>query len=376
MVRTYPSAALGDVDRLVPEWSTAANESKASLYMTPEWVLSLWESHFGRSGVEFVVAKHNHRLQSVFPLYTRTLRKLGVSITQVELLTNNYGQNHNELACFPMDSTAVAGFWDAIGGSHWDVAYIASVPNESPTMRLVLASAAALGHLVTLETNVASPYLMLPADWDSFLASKSANFRADMRRKWTKAVAAGLQVQLVTDVPTARDALTAILQIEANSWKEGEGTSISAQELPLRFYQAFLPRAAEKGWLRIYLVFLDGRPIAYDMGVLLRSKYYMLKTSFVDEFAKLSPGVYLRQYVIKDLLELGGVTEHDFLGGAEPYKLRWTTEMRPHSNLFVYNRRSVKALALYQAKRIRTQLKSKAAALLAHARTSAVGRDS
>lgn len=359
MLITYPSESPAEIAGLIPEWRIAADSTAASLYMTPEWVLSLWESHFGKSGIDFVFDFDHSQLRSVFPLHRRKLRKFGIPILQVDLLTNNYGQNHNELACFPVNKRSLQQFLDALDLAAWDVAYLASVPSESLTRDLLIAEATARGHSISLEPNVMSPYLSLPPDWDSFVASKSANFRSDMRRKWNKGTAAGLEVHLVSGESEAMAALDLILSIEATSWKESEGTSISSQALPLRFYQSFLPRAAKMGWLRVYLVSVKGRPIAYDMGVLLREKYYMLKTSFVEEFGKLSPGVYLRQYVIRDLIDFGGVREHDFLGDAETYKLRWTSQMRPHTNIFIYNTRSLKALALHGAKSIHRRLKSR-----------------
>ena len=63
------------------------------------------------------------------------------------------------------------------------------------------------------------------------------------------------------------------------------------------------------------------------MGVLLNNRYYMLKTGFDENFGHLSPGVYIRQHVVK-LLIASGVSEHDFLGDADPYKLRWTSLQR------------------------------------------------
>ena len=79
------------------------------------------------------------------------------------------------------------------------------------------------------------------------------------------------------------------MQIEANSWKQDDGSSFTAAEQLVQFYGRFAVQAAENGWLRLYLLYLDGQPVAHIYGVVFRNHYYALKTSYHSAYRNLAP---------------------------------------------------------------------------------------
>jgi CelD/BcsL family acetyltransferase involved in cellulose biosynthesis len=180
--------------------------------------------------------------------------------------------------------------------------------------------------------------LELSGTWASYLEGRSSNFRGDLKRKQQRAEQAGMEVRMITEPSGVPETLRAFYEIETRSWKEVTGTSITAQPHARRFYDVFLPTAARRGWFLGFVLYLGGRPVAFDMGVLYAQKYYMLKTSYDQEWRDVSPGFVLRACVIEELFRRG-VREHDFLGDPEPWKLRWTDAVRRHWNLYLYNTR-------------------------------------
>jgi CelD/BcsL family acetyltransferase involved in cellulose biosynthesis len=343
-----------DVEAHVAEWRDACVRSQSSLYLTPEWVTSLWESHYGWRDVEFYFCRREGALAAVFPIVRRRVWKAHVPFEYVELLTNSYGQNHNELLGFPLSRELAQQLLRLVGEEAWDLFAMTSIPDESESLRHLQEAGQDCGLASYVEVGVQSPFLPLAGSWNEYLASRSSNFRSDMRRKWNKCSAAGMRVEEIRDLAGLDSALDAILQIEERSWKQRAGTSIPIQNVAVRFYRSFLAKAAERHWLRLYLGFIEGRPISYDMGVLLNERYYMLKTGFDESFGQLSPGVYMRQHVVKLLFETG-VTEHDFLGDADSYKLRWTSLTRRHSHLYLCNRRRLRTRLYLFAKAMRGQ---------------------
>lgn len=338
----------------VAEWRDACERCQSSLYLTPEWVLSLWESHYEWRDVEFFFCRRQGALAAVFPLVRRRVWKALVPFESVELLTNSYGQNHNELLGFPLSFESARQLLRLVGAEDWDLLAMTSVPDDAESLQLLRDVARQSGLTTYHDIGVASPYLPLPQSWDEFLASSSSNFRSDMRRKWNKCVAAGIRVEEVRQLTGLEAALDAILQIEERSWKQREGTSIPIQNVAVRFYRSFLPKAANQDWLRLYVAYIGDHPVAYDMGVLLNNRYYMLKTGFDENFGHLSPGVYIRQHVVK-LLIASGASEHDFLGDADPYKLRWTSLQRSHSDLYLFNPARLRTRLYLAAKSVMTR---------------------
>ena len=69
---------------------------------------------------------------------------------------------------------------------------------------------------------------------------------------------------------------------------------------------------------------------------------------FRSSYAKCSPFKLLTYFALRDAFDRG-LTEFDFLGDAEPWKLEWTTTTRPHEWLFIFSDTS-RARLLYPIK--------------------------
>jgi CelD/BcsL family acetyltransferase involved in cellulose biosynthesis len=327
-----------DIERLRPEWTASAEREHANLYATYEWCVSLWEAHLAFQGVEFHVFRQADALRGIIPVTRKTVRKLGTPLSMWGLLTNLYGRNHNELILFGEGSEPFLAFLEAVRREPWDLFLLGSAMVGGATQLLADTFESRGEYRIVREAYVSSPYLPLQGSWGEYLGRQSGNFRSDLKRKQKRARDAGMTIRTFTGPAEVGEALSAMYTIETKSWKEGEGTSITTQAHARRFYDVFLPLAAARGWLACVLLELGGRPAAFDMGVLHAGKYYMLKTSYDQEWKDVSPGFVLRAHVIEQLFERGA-SEHDFLGDPEPWKLRWTDQVRRHENLYLYNLR-------------------------------------
>jgi CelD/BcsL family acetyltransferase involved in cellulose biosynthesis len=86
------------------------------------------------------------------------------------------------------------------------------------------------------------------------------------------------------------------------------------------------------------LLYLDEKPVAYDLGVVTNGCFYYLKTSYDQEYRSLSPSTVLRSRVIESAIR-AGLSYFDF--PAEPYswERQWADEARWHKSLLVFSRR-------------------------------------
>lgn len=331
------------LDAIRDEWNAAARE-QGNLYLTPEWILSLWESHFARRGVEFFTFR-NGVLGGVVPLVPEPIRKHGIRFLQYGLVTNRYGRNHNEILLRGDPAQGLRIVLAELRRRRCDIFLVGSVAADSPTAELLERVAPQERFRPVREDYVRSPYLPLEGSWDDFLRGKSANFRSDLKRKANKAARAGVEIRLLTEPADVPLLLETVYAIEERSWKERSQTSITTNPTARTFYDRFLPRAAQAGWLHSFVLQLEGRPAAYDMGILYAGRYYMLKTSYDTQWSEWSPGIVLREHVVRNLFERAA-REHDFLGDDEPWKLRWTGHLRHHRNYYLYDTKRLPA-ALY-----------------------------
>jgi len=319
------------------EWNELVASRLGNLYMTFEWVTSLWESHLGMRDTEFVILKAASQLQGIFPLTRQVVRKMHMPFCQYGLVTNNYGQNHNDLILFHHQSACMDSLLNYLREKRWDIFFVGSVPSDSKTILLLRELEGYYNYRLIKEPYVSSPFLTLNGTWETFIERKSGNFRSDLQRKWNKTKHNRTEFKIYSQPGDVDHILEEICKIESNSWKEDSKTSITTQPIAKKFYNIFLPKAAENGWLYVVIFYIDGKPAAYDMGILFANKYYMLKTSYDLEFKQWSPGTILRQFVIQELYKMN-VGEHDFLGSDDAYKMRWTDTVRKHWNIYLYNK--------------------------------------
>jgi CelD/BcsL family acetyltransferase involved in cellulose biosynthesis len=89
--------------------------------------------------------------------------------------------------------------------------------------------------------------------------------------------------------------------------------------------------------LRFSALRLDGRLVAFDLAILSRQRYFLLKTAYDESVRRFAPGLWLRREVIERCFELG-LEAHEFLGEDMPWKRVFATETRAHVTYRAFDR--------------------------------------
>jgi CelD/BcsL family acetyltransferase involved in cellulose biosynthesis len=95
-----------------------------------------------------------------------------------------------------------------------------------------------------------------------------------------------------------------------------------------QFHREVASEFLDAGMLRLYVLYLDSRPIAAWYGFESNKRVYYYLGGFDPEFQKFSPGTILIGHAIKEAIA-GGARELDFLRGTERYKYSWGGRDRP-----------------------------------------------
>jgi CelD/BcsL family acetyltransferase involved in cellulose biosynthesis len=187
-----------------------------------------------------------------------------------------------------------------------------------------------------------TPYVPLPGkcgSLDDVLARTDAKFRANVRRRRRKLEGKG-EVTFERIDRADADALQAFYDLERAGWKGARGTAIGCDAATRRFYDHVAAWAEAQRCLSLYVLRLDGRPVAMHYGLTWGDRYYLPKPAFDEAHRECSPGQLLVQDVLRDCVERG-LTEFDFLGPWMDWKADWTGHVRPHGWCYVFRRGSV-----------------------------------
>ena len=300
--------AVDGFNALEHEWDALAERS-GSIFATSLWS-RLWWEHFGggRELLLHAARSSDDSLTAVLPLYARrhrfprVLRFLGHGPS--DELGPVYG--HGEHA------TAARALRSALDGLRWDVFLGEQLPAEEMWPELLG------GRLWRRE---ASPSLALPASWDEYLAGRSSNFRQQLRRREAALRREGDVVMRLAAATTLDRDLDTLFALHRARWGS---TPTDFGDTP--FHRELAREALGRGWLRLWLLELDGRPIAAWHGFQVGTVCSYYQAGRDPGFERHSIGYLLMGHSIHAAIA-EGAREYRFGRGDEAFKTRFASNV-------------------------------------------------
>ncbi|MEA2454384.1 MAG: hypothetical protein QOI45_646 [Thermoleophilaceae bacterium] len=302
-------AALEDVGA---DWGPLA-EASGSIFATPEWLM-LWYRHFG-AGQEMraYTVRQDGRLVALLPLVLwrsrppRVLRFIGHGPSDV------MGP-----ICAPADrALAAEALEQVLAEGGWDVLLAERLPTSE------LLAGGLRGRELQREP---SPVLPINGmSWDDFLASKSSNFRQQARRRERKLAKEHELSFRLSDDPERLDAdLEVLFELHEERWST-EGSGALQEDRRAAFHRDFARVALERGWLRLWLLELGGKPAAAWYGLRFAGRELYYQAGRDPELERAAVGFVLLAHTVREAMN-DGMREYDFLRGGEGYKDRFTDD--------------------------------------------------
>jgi len=212
---------------------------------------------------------------------------------------------------------------------------LASVPTSSRTFEVVVSASRGAGYLAHTRTTRISPYLDITTTWDDYIAGRPSKRTSRWAKQNRKFRGLGdVSVVRVGDAGEVDHLVDTLVDVESRSWKEAGGSTIRGRGLE-EFYRDLCRALAAEGWLRSFRLELDGRVVAFILGVVYRGGFVALKTAYDESLAKHSPGMVLFHDAIADAFEQG-LSRVDFLGEPSRWKREWATGEREHATVALY----------------------------------------
>jgi len=294
-------------DVIEQEWDALAERS-GSIFSTALWS-RLWWTHFGR---DRELLLHTARsadggLTIVLPLYAwrrrlpRVLRFLG------------HGPGDELGPVCARDDRTLAGpaLRMALGQLDWDVFFGEQLPGDQQWAQVLRGRT---------WRHEASPILHLPDSWEEYLAGRSANFRQQLRRREAALTREGdVSVRLADEATIDRD-LDMLFALHRARWG-----SVRTDFTDTPFHRGLARETLSRGWLRLWLLELDGRPVATWHGFLVGSVASYYQAGRDPAYQRQSLGLVLLAHSIRSAIA-EGATEYRFGRGDEAFKSRFTDE--------------------------------------------------
>ena len=254
----------------------------------------------------------------------------------------------NEESCvvrpLARDSEALRALTDAAARERYDLLEIRRLPDGDGGLDALRDAARAAGRLCIVEPDITSPIVDTTGTLDEYRQTTKSKWHKNLRRLQRKLERDhGAQLNLIETPADLDTELAQGFEVESSGWKRDAGSAILSRPENEAYYRSLARRFHDRGELRFSTINVDGRMIAWDLGILRANRLYSPKSGYLEEFRQLGPGVVLELATIERCFELG-LDAHELLGADEDYKLRFSTSARRHSYFRAFPRRPAPVL--------------------------------
>jgi CelD/BcsL family acetyltransferase involved in cellulose biosynthesis len=315
------------------EWNELLAASRAdSLFLTWEWLHTWWLHARGDARLALLAVRRGEELVGLAPLLSRTELFGGA---RLEFLgTGRVGSDYLDVIArrdVEPEVVAVLASHLARSGSVLD---LRQVRLTASVVKGLVRELRRSGCSIRAARTHRCPYIALEGrSWDAFLGSLGSEHRYAFRRKLRKLRAQHeLSFELVASEAERRALVPVLFELHRLRWKGRGSDGLQGLEA---FHEGISRLALERGWLRLFVLRLDGEPAAALYGFRYGRVFSFYQSGFDPRLRDSSVGSVTLGLAIQSALE-DGAAEFDLLHGEEPYKFHWASRSRRLARLTLF----------------------------------------
>ncbi len=314
-----------------------------SFFLNWTWMYNWWQYYSGRNkSFELMILAGEHaesgELVGLLPLYIRDARLLKIAKFR-EIRFIGTGIESTDY----LEIISRTGYEEAVG--HLFLEYLLegkgrgdsfvfeNLIESSLLLRRFRPIIAAKNISVSASLHRICPYVTLPASYDEYLSTLSANWRSNVRRKTRKLFKMNdISFEVLSDPSRLPEALPDLFNLHNERFRQVRKTSGFYQDVRLGFHQKmsgilagqkqailFALKDGEKRIATLYCFSYDKRLMYFQSG-------------FDPDYQKFSVGAVLLGKVIEYAID-SGYEIFDFMRGGEDYKFHWAKSYEQIFNL-------------------------------------------
>ena len=312
---------------LKPEWNDLLQSSDADcLFLTWEWLHTWWKYLAVGRKLQLLTVRRGSELLAIAPFAVRprqperllpfqALEFLGTGAVGSDYLDLIIRRGAEEEAL-----QSITGYLVEQGS----VLELRQVRAGSRLATLLAWQLQKSGWTANQTITDVCPYLDIAGrSWESYLAGVGSSHRQNVRRRLRR-IAALFQVdfQQVRTEAQRRECLPLFAELHRMRWAERCGSDALDGDGIMKFHDEFTTIALQRGWLRLFILRLDGKPAASIYGFKYGKVFYFYQSGFDLAYRDHSVGLVTMGLAIQRAIE-EGAAEYDMLHGDEEYKFLW-----------------------------------------------------
>jgi len=310
-----------------------------TVFLRHEWFRCWWEAYGRDRSLSVLLIREKGALIGISPLMISRASFRGFPVRRIGFIENPETPRSDFIASRNPEGVideTIAFVTEQM--TPWHILVLNNIPVDSDTRGLLETICRKRGMPYLVLPALRSPYLRIETDWDSFYGKTTQRFKKRLRYNKNRLEKVGhISVENVGRINEHESVLRDLYAIGQRSWKNGIGRSISCNTENRVFFSELGRMAGEKGWLSLWLMKADGKPLAFEYHLQYKGRVHALRSEFDEAYAAHSPGAVLESHIVRTIFE-GGFREYDMGGSQDEYKKHWTPFIREQCNVVIFNR--------------------------------------
>jgi CelD/BcsL family acetyltransferase involved in cellulose biosynthesis len=355
-----------EFEALSEEWNQLLGRSASNnIFLTWEWLYSWWQ-HFGKNRqLAIRLVFDCEKLVGIAPLFYESSRVRGlIPIRFLQWLgMGDVGSDYLNIIAEPGYEVQVC---DLIylelqkEKKDWDLLRLTDLPEGCSTiLRFQELLSANENFMFRDGREYICPYIELKNhSQESYMESLSSNMRYNLKRR-SRQVLQQLRGEITRceSIEHVSFYLDRILELHSKRWKERGGSDGFTGDEIRAFHHTVTRRLFEKGWLRLYLLEIDGSQVAGIYGIEYGDTFSFYQSGFDPAWDRYSVGMILMWHSIKDALS-NRISIYDFLHGTEDYKFKWTQRVRRTKSILAYPKNRLAPKVYFWLRRLKQRFET------------------
>ncbi len=326
------------------EWTELLLHSlMPNVFLSWEW-MAAWMQSYSRHGTPHIVLvrrAQDQMLLGLAPLYRipvfrrmglRTLSFMGTGVGADHLAFISRAGVESEVHCSLTEYLVSFSKWDVLEFPRIDEKLggylLHSVSNQSHE---------SFGSSLTVADQC--PFIPLPKTWADYLNLIGSGTREEIARKWRRLRKQGeIVIERVQKIDDLEKAWEVLVRLHRDRRDSIGGRSAFVTRRARVFHRNFIEMALLRGWLRLYLLRVNGNCVAAEYCLHIGDRVTDFQSGFDVRWSRFGVGTLLIAHAIQEAIQ-EGASEFDFLRGGEAYKQhQWAAVLRRDASLVIWRR--------------------------------------
>ena len=331
MLTTTCLRSIDELRTIVPEWNELWQcSSVTSAVHRAESLLSLLKNFMSNARLCVLTVRDEGQLVAALPIVERR-QLLGLKIGG--LPNNEWSQPGTLLIDTGADHDAISVEL-AVGLKQAGCSLIRfdQIDLDLPTWTSLqkIFAKKKVPHQTILQYELGS--IDVRGDFDTLLSERSKNLRSTLRRRRRRLEEQG-EIRFTMHDKFSPKAggepleplLQKMFELEQKSWKHKTGGAVLDNQSVFEFYVQLAKLMDQEGAMRIALLELNDRLIAYDLAVESKRVYHSYKVSYASDFQRYGPGQLLHEDITQYACDAPGLDAIEYCGPMDDAIAAWAT---------------------------------------------------